>query len=249
MILKKKGSRVFLVNLFADFVLTKIKKTESTVIKIVDCGQFYVVKGQTSSKEVLNLSDLTLEFKTEFKEFVKESRLIHTIDLIQYDYKFIKDLEIGFTYHDSENCSYTQKQIDKWNNSEYSVDSFLNSISDEEMIITSEFPHGFSFDRGRLLYYYGKKIIYSIPPNYPFKTLTLELSNIKNFHDVINFQVFDEKSESYDEFLESSIRDVFSFDMSELKNEMEKVEITQELLEPLDEFEYLKTPIKNFIII
>ena len=249
MILKKKGSKIFIVNLFADFILSKINKSESTEIRVVDCGQFFVVKGKTSSKEVLNLSNLTLDFKNEYKDLIEEKKLIHTIDLIEYDSKFIRDLKIRQNYYFSDNCSYNQKQIEKWNSSKFSIDESLNEISDNQLICTSEFPHGYSKNRGRLLYYYGKKIINSIPTTYPFKSLILELSNVKDFHDIIEFKIYDEKSESYDDYLESAVRDMFDFDLSELEKEIDETDLTHELFHPLDDIEYLRTPVKDFIIL
>lgn len=249
MIIKKKGSRIFIVNLFADFIINKIGQNESSEIQVIDCGQFLVVKGRTSSKNLLNLSDLTLEFKNKFSEIIPDKKLIHTIDLVEYDFNFNSDIEIKVKYYFSDNCSYSSKQIEKSKKTEHSVSENLMEIGENELTYISEFPHGYSLNRGRLLYYYGKKIINSIPTRYPFRSLVLELSNIKNFHDEIQFKVFDNKSECYDEYLESAIRDMFNFDMSEIKNEIEKVDLTSELINPLEDFDFLKTPVENFIIV
>lgn len=249
MIIKKKGTKIFVVNLFADFIISKLKPTESSELRVIDCGQFFVLKGKTSSKEVLNMSDLTLEFKNKYKDLIEEKKLIHTIDLIEYDYKFQNNAQIKQNYFFSENCAYSQKQIDKWKNTNSSVDENLNEISENELTYSSEFPHGYSLNRGRLLYYYGKKIINSIPPTYPFRTLRLELSTERDFHDEVYFKVYDEKSECYDDYLESSIRDMFNFDLSEIENVISDTDLTVELFEPLNEIEYLKSPTKDFIII
>jgi len=249
MIIKKKGSKIFNVNLFADFIISKINHSESTEIKVLDCGQFFVIKGKTSSKEVLNMSELTLEFKNKYKDIINEKQLIHTIDLLEYDAKFTLSPKIKHTYFLSENCNFSQQQIDKWKKSNYSIDENLNEISENHLIYVSEFPHGYSLNRGRLLYYYGKKIINSIPPTYPFKSLTLELSTERDFHDEICFKVYDEKSDSYDIFLESVIKDMFDFNLTELENIISQEELSVELFEPTHEIEYLKTPKKDFIII
>ena len=44
MILKKIGSRVFITNLFADFILSKISNEEQSIINVVDCKNFYIIK-------------------------------------------------------------------------------------------------------------------------------------------------------------------------------------------------------------
>ncbi len=63
MILKKENSRVYTVNLFADFILSKIPHTEDTIISISDCKNFIVIKGKTSHREILDISSITTEFK------------------------------------------------------------------------------------------------------------------------------------------------------------------------------------------
>ena len=63
--------------------------------------------------------------------------------------------------------------------SSYDYCYFLKEITDNELTFTSEFPHGYSLNQGRSLYYYGKHIMYSIPTNYPVSILTFNLSTDK----------------------------------------------------------------------
>lgn len=248
--LKKLGSKLFLVNSFADLVLSKINPDEKTIISVTDYEHFYVVKGKCSSKEILDLSSVSLEFKSKFLQYIPESKNINTIDLIEYEYKFSEDIKISHKFHNSENCSYSQRQLDYWKEfSKVSLNENANVITDDEIVYQSEFPHGYSFNRGRSLYYYGKNIMYNIPPNYPVKTLTMTLSNIKNFHDEIEFKVFDENSETYDISLESAIRDVFNFDTTKIESEMKKMDLSLELTNPTNDFEILKAKVGDFIII
>ena len=53
MILKSPTSRLSLVNLFADFILNQIPSDEETIIQVVDCLNFYVIKGKTTHTEPL----------------------------------------------------------------------------------------------------------------------------------------------------------------------------------------------------
>ena len=42
MVLKNIGSRILITNLFADFIVSKIPHNEETIIKVVDCKNFFV---------------------------------------------------------------------------------------------------------------------------------------------------------------------------------------------------------------
>jgi len=245
MTIKKPNSRIFLVNLFADFILSKIPNTEDSVIKVVDCKNFFVVKGKTSSKDLLNLSELITEFSTKFLNYISENKITHTIDLIEYDQelKFYKDLT--FKYYNSDNCSYHYEQITAYKNKKSSYDyiHFLNEINDDNLIVQSEFPHGYSLNQGRLLYYYGKHIMYNIPSNYPVNYLTFNLSTEKNEDGEQLFSI------NKNEELTSAVLDVFDFDMSWLENEIKKVDWYVEVTNPLEDYDFLKKIVGGFIII
>ena len=50
MVLKNTGSRISITNLFADFIVSRIPHNEETIIKVVDCKNFFIIKGKTSMK-------------------------------------------------------------------------------------------------------------------------------------------------------------------------------------------------------
>jgi len=154
MILKKPSSRIFLTNLFSDFILSKISHEESTIIKVVDCINFYVIKGKTTSKEVLDIPTILGEFTSKYSEYMEGIKLSHTIDLIEYDTKVPTKNEYTFVFHNSNNCSYHHTQIDLFvkEKSSYDFNLINNEINDDELSFTSEFPHGYSLNQGRLLY-------------------------------------------------------------------------------------------------
>lgn len=239
MTLKKIGGKKFLVNLLSDFILNKIPHQESSIIKIVDCENFYVIKGKTTSKEVLFIPDIISEFNEKYKEHVDTKKLTHTIDLIEYDSELKEVVEITQTFHNNTpNCSYNWKEVDR----------FDELVEKDELVYMSEFPFGYSLSQGRDLYYYGKHIFYSIPSNYPHTSLTLTLSKEKNEEGEQKFIVFDEFFKSEDETLYSAILDVFDFDYNRLSKKMKKVDWSVELTNPLEEYSFLKERNKDFII-
>ena len=239
MTLKKIGGKKFLVNLLSDFIVSKIPQEEKSIIKIVDCENFYVIKGKTSSKEVLFIPNIISEFNEKYKEYVDNRNLTHTIDLLEYDYNLDEVKELVQTYHNNTpNCSYHYTDVDK----------FESLIEKDEMIYTSEFPYGYSLNQGRDLYYYGKHIFYNIPSNYPITSLTFTLSKEKNEDGEQKFIVFDEFFKSEDEKLQSAVLDVFDFNYDRLSEKMKKVDWSIELTNPLQEHEELKEVVKDFII-
>jgi hypothetical protein len=250
MILKSPVSKLSIVNLFADFILNKIPKEEESIIQVIDCFNFYVIKGKTTHKEPLNIGELRDEFIVQFEELIGDRKLTHTIDLIEYDSKLIPVTSLTFPYHRSKNCSYTNSQITSFESDSsisYDYHFHLKPITeDNNLIFQSEFPHGYSLKQGRLLYYYGKHIFYNIPKTYPVSSLVFELSTKK---DDSNEQIFSVKNDSEtDEVLTSAILDVFDFDMSWLENDIKKVDWYTEITNPLDEYDFLKKKIKDFII-
>lgn len=237
--LKKIGGKKFLVNLLSDFILSKISHQEKSIIKVVDCGNFYVIKGKTTSKDVLFIPNIISEFNEKHKEHV-DNKLTHTIDLIEYDLELQEVKELTQTYHNNTpNCSYHYTDVDK----------FESLVENDEMVYMSEFPYGYSLNQGRDLYYYGKHIFYNIPSNYPITSLTFTLSKDKNEEGEQKFIVFDEFFKSEDEKLQSAILDVFDFNYDRLNEKMKKVDWSVELTNPLEEYEELKEVVKDFIII
>lgn len=248
MILKSFRNRLSQINLFADFILNKIPNSEKSIIKIANCGNFLVIKGQTSHKEVLDLSKLKTEFCEKF-DLNSIPVFNHTIDLIEYDVELNSPTSITQNYFNSENCSYSYKQIESFKkNSDLSHDYCLkvNEVDEEDLILVSEFPHGYSLDMGRLLYYYGKKITYSIPPTYPYTSIVMTIPST-NPED--NFSVYDNFLESEDESLRSAVLDVFDFDMTELNKKLKEVDFYDEITNPLSDYDFLKERNKDFFVI
>jgi len=244
MVLSTKDSKGFLVNLLAEFILNKIDKNEKSIIKVVDCTNFIIVKGKTSSSDIIDLSKITEEFNSKYS---KDKKITHTIDLIEYNQEITPVNEINHTYFNSDNCSYHQEQIDLYTSST-DFKYKLIEIKEDEMVYSSEFPFGYSLNQGRLLYYYGKHIFYSIPPSYHTDCLTFKLTKAKNENNDFDFRVYNINGIE-DDILTSAILDVFDFDMSWLENETKKVDWSIELTDPLLEYDFIKKVNKDFIII
>lgn len=251
MILKNIGSRISITNLFADFILSKISQDESSIIKVVDCINFYIIKGKTTSKDVLDIPTLLDEFTTKYSDSLNGIKLSHTIDLIEYDVKLKEKENYQFIYHNSLNCSYHHTQIDSYNekNSSYDYNLITTELDEESMFFDSEFPHGYSLDQGRALYYYGKHIYYSISPNYPVNSLIFDMSKNKTEEGEPIFTVKNLSSDKINNTLTSAILDVFDFDMSWIKKEYKKVDWSLELLNPLEDFDFVKKINKELVII
>jgi hypothetical protein len=247
MILKKTNSRVYTINLFSDYLLTQIPNTEESIFSVVDCKNFIIIKGKTSHKEILDISSITKEFNEKYEP---ETPISHTIDLIEYDCKLSKVKNLEFILHKSENCSYHKTQIEKFLSSESSFDfsCYPSEVSDDKLIVTSEFPHGYSLSQGRLIYLYGKHIFYSIPTNYTDSSIIFNLSLDKDDDNDNIISIFNVDKNSEDETLKSAILDLFDFDMSWLSSEMKKVDWSIELTNPLEEYSFIKKRNKDFII-
>ena len=249
MILKSPGSRLSIVNLFADYILNQIPKEEETIIQVIDCINFYVIKGKTTHNEPLDMAKIKDDFISEFESLLGNIKLTHTIDLIEYNVS-IKPLDSKiFTYHNTQNCSYNSQQIKSFEEDpsiSYDYQYTLKPINNEFSYV-SEFPHGYSLNQGRLLFYYGKHIFYNIPSSYPLNSITFEISTKK---DESGDQIFLAKNKTnvVDQVLTSAILDMFDFDMSSLEQEIKKVDWFIEVTNPLDEYDFLKKKIKDFII-
>jgi hypothetical protein len=247
MVLKKTNSRVYIINLFSDFLLTKIPHSEESIFSVVDCNNFVIIKGKTTHKEILDISSITKEFNEKYET---SKPISHTIDLIEYGSKLPKVKNLEFILHKSENCSYHKNQVEKFLISESSVDykGFPSELTDEELVITSEFPHGYSLNQGRLIYLYGKHVCYNIPTNYTDSSIIFNLSLDKNEENENIISIFNIDKNSEDEKLKSAILDVFDFDMSSISSEMKKVDWSIELTNPLEDYSFVKKKNKDFII-
>jgi hypothetical protein len=78
-------------------------------------------------------------------------------------------------------------------------------------------------------------------------SLIFELTTKKNKDDEQILSVITPTFEN-DNILESAILDVFDFDMNWLETEIKKVDWSIEITNPLEDYDFLKKKIKDFII-
>lgn len=251
MVLKSIISNLSIVNLLSDFILNKIPKEEESIIQVIDFNNFYVIKGKTTYNVPLDIVKIKNEFIEINGSLLKNTNLSHTIDLIEYTAKLDKLDSLSVIFHNNtDNCSYHPKQCESYEidpTNSYDYNFMIKTISDDNALsFCSEFPHGFSLHQGRLLYYYGKYIFYSIPSSYPVSSLIFNMSTNKINDGEQLFSVIN--GNTIDTILTSAILDVFDFDMTWLETEIKKADWSIEITSPLQDYSFLKKKNSNFII-
>lgn len=235
-------------NLFADFLIEKLGLETNSIIHVTDNNNFFVINGITENNEFLGIHSLKDEFNEKYKDILV-SPITHTFDLIQYGMELLPKKNQKILYYiTSDNVKYHYSLIDGF---KLSGDSYYyNGVTTSEDIeqdfspIYSEFPHGYSYDQGRILYYYGKLISYNIA----FKVLgtKLELNILTKPNEEGEFLesvYLDDNFE--DDKLKSYLSDTFDFNYSKIRDEIKKVDLSLEITNPLEDYEFLKIKIKS----
>jgi hypothetical protein len=225
-----KNSRRGIANLFADFILSKIKRTEKSIIQVTDCGAFMIVNGLTTSNEYLNINEIKNEFKESFGDVLKELEMLdlNTIDVIRYN-EDIKPIHKGWV-------------IVNKNTFVEEPDPDISEIS-----ISSEFPYGYSLDCGRINTYYSHYIM-----NHMFNLLGVDevsfyFTNEEEDEDlkikIVSDSKIDKKS------IKSLILDVFDFDMDSFRERLSDYNLIDDILNPNRDKPYLKQDLLEHIIL
>lgn len=225
-----KNSRRGITNLFADFILSKIKRTEKSIIQVTDCGAFMIVNGLTTSNEYLNINEIKNEFKESFGDVLKELEMsdLNTIDVIRYN-EDIKPIHKGWV-------------IVNKNTFVEEPDPDISEIS-----ISSEFPYGYSLDCGRINTYYSHYIM-----NHMFNLLGVDevsfyFTNEEEDEDlkikIVSDSKIDKKS------IKSLILDVFDFDMESFRERLSDYNLIDDILNPNRDKPYLKQDLLEHIIL
>jgi hypothetical protein len=237
MVLSSPNSRLGIVNLISDFILKKIPFKEKSVIQVSDCENFFVIKGKTSYKNVLNLTEILDEIKKKYKKiFTEELQLSRIIDLVEYGVELQKIDSITLNFYKTKNCIYNQNQIKKFekNSTKSYSDDYNATEYSENLFVSSCFPHGYSLNNGRNLYYFGKYIIYNLSSKYLNTKLTLTLSEENK-----KFSIFDNSSLVIDNDLIEKIKSSYDFNLKWLEKEIKKVDWCLETTDPLSEHKFL----------
>ena len=200
MILSKIDCKNFVVNALANLIVDEIGVQYSSVIRVFDFNNFFVIKGKTNSKEILNLKEITNKFHEKYENVTEFSKITNTIDLIEYDCKLDNVKSISVTLFNSDKCDYHHEQIEFFEKENKTNDfcNLLVELGENEMVYESYFPNGYSFSQGKSLYYFIKKIFYSLPSSYPFTKLTIMVDENSTSDDFVKvFNHFTEHKKSY----------------------------------------------------
>ena len=262
-----------IVNLFSDYLLKELTKENNidAVIEVTDCGKFFIVNGLTNSNKILDMTKLKSSFLEEYKELLSEFGYtqINIIDVITYGQELVKKSEYTYNFYDSVRPIYSQSIIDYVSNDtqglkyhsisdtngltlelDYSEENTkdLTTFNYSPLNITSEFPHGYSLDMGRLEFYYSEYIANHLFCHSITDKIQFKYSNIKNNDDdyMININT---TSVHNNESIVSMVLDVFDFDMLKFKSTIKSYDIIGDLTKPFDKKPWLiKDRIKDLVI-
>jgi hypothetical protein len=225
-----KNSRRGITNLFADFILSKIKRTEKSIIQVTDCGAFMIVNGLTTSNEYLDINKIKNEFKESFGDVLKELEMLdlNTIDVIRYN-EDIKPIHKGWV-------------IVNKNTFVEEPDPDISEIS-----ISSEFPYGYSLDCGRINTYYSHYIMNHMFNLLGVNEVSFYFTNEEEDEDlkikIVSDSKIDKKS------IKSLILDVFDFDMESFRERLSDYNLIDDILNPNRDKPYLKQDLLEHIIL
>lgn len=220
------SNKKLFLNLFAEFLLSKIPNNEISKFQIIDCENFFIVKGETTSKELLNLKEIKDEFFDRFEIKFPEKKIFNTIDLINYEVDLTETEEISVMFYNSNDLL-----------SPYQTKT-------ENLYISSEFPYGFSMKQGKNLFYYTKHLTYNLQLKLYFQFLQIKLSKIKS---KVNLEIYLDGSLENDDKVTSSILDCFDFNLEYFEKLYGDCDNFHHTLEN-SEYEFIKKQNSNFII-
>jgi hypothetical protein len=225
-----KNSRRGVINLFADFILTKIDKKENSIIQVTDCGPFVVINGQTTSETQLDIPKITSDFFEWFSDILKELDIksFNTIDLIKYDQE-INNIEKG------------------WVNVNKSI--FVEEPESlYQLAITSEFPYGYSLNCGRLMTYYSHYIFNHMYSLLGVDEVDFYFTKEEDENEDFKIKVVS-NSKINSKTIKSLILDVFSLDLREFNERIGDYDILQDILFPDQEKPYAKQDMLEHVIL
>jgi hypothetical protein len=215
-----KNSKRGIVNLFADFILSKIDQNENSIIQISDSGYFYLVNGITTSESFLDINSLRDEFVEKYKDLLDylDIKSINVVDVIKYDQK-VDNLENGWI------------KINKT--------PFIPEYEPlSEITITSEFPYGHSMNCGRLMTYYSHYMFNHIFSSIMTDEINFYFTKELNSNEDFDIQIETKKGLN-PEMIKSLILDVFNFDLKEFSEKLKGYDFTQDIINPMGEKPYL----------
>ena len=230
MIKINKNSKRGIVNLFADFILTRIDKKENSIIQVTDCESFMVIHGQTTSKEVLDLDKVKADFFEWFKDILDEVGIkqINTLDIIRYGEE-INSIEKGWINVNKEVFTEEEEPV-------------------HQLSISSEFPYGYSLSCGRLMTYYSHYVFNHMYSLMGVDDLKFYFTKEEDENEDLKIRIVSESRYNQD-IVKSLVLDVFSFDLEEFKEYVKDYDLLQDILFPGKDKPYTKQDKLEHIIV
>ena len=260
-----------LVNLFSDYIVNEINKTNQydVVVEVTDCGKFFVINGMTNSDKILDMVKVKETFLETYKSLLTNFGYenVNIIDLILYNRDLKKKTEFVFDFYHSKRPIYHNDVIvnifefgqPKFNSIsyndrfEYELDyseedtSNLDYFTYAPLNITSEFPHGYSLSMGRQELYYSEYISNQLFDVILIDKLTFKYSSVKvdedNQIDVESKSIYPKKD------ITSMVLDVFNFDMLVFNDKIKDYNIMEDITNPFGDKPWLvKDKLKDLIL-
>lgn len=225
-----KNSRRGVVNLFADFILTRIDKKENSIIQVTDCESFMVVHGLTTSKDILDLEKIKSDFSEWFGDILSDVGIerLNTIDIIKYDQE-VNNIEKGWVNVNKEVFVEEPESI-------------------FELSVSSEFPYGYSLNCGRLMAYYSHYIFNHMYSLMGVNDLNFFFTKEQDDNEDFKIKIVSNTKQNIKE-IKSLILDVFNFDLEEFKTKIGEYDVMQDILFPDKEKPYTKQDMLEHIIL
>ncbi len=84
------------LTLLCNFIISKISSNQNYDLKLIYLTNFLIIKGQTSSAEILDIPEIISEFKNIYNEELPKDLNLNTIDLIEYEKEidYVKPISI-----------------------------------------------------------------------------------------------------------------------------------------------------------
>jgi hypothetical protein len=223
-------TKLIIVNLFSELLCQEIGPNEKTIIEVVDCENFYVVKGKTSSKKIVDLNVIKESFKKKFGDFFENFEIGNTIDLVEYDCELSLPEILSLDFFNSQNLSALRCE---------------STHTIKPLIIKSEFPYGYSNNMGKGSFLYCKHLGYNLQAKFNWDKIKINIPQ-NSLED--NFQIFIDVCDEPNEKMKSSILDAFDFNVSKFENVFQNKEWWKLLLEDDYELSEIKEINQDFII-
>lgn len=254
-------SRRGLVNILAEKICKKLSENEKypTTIEVVDCINFFVVKGYTSNVTVLNLVEFKNEFAIEFKQFLEKigHKNLNFIDVIDYKTDFgLEESIFWFEFWNSKRPLYNSTIIDMVENKKVLANSFesihysnqpiveymfplFNTDSPyitetSPLTVSSHFPFGYSLKCGKTKFYYSEYVCNQLFSVLNTNRIMFKMSDKISENGDFDIEILsDSQYDDYD--VKSMVLDIFDFNLVKFQTDyLKDYDFVNEIKNPFE---------------